>query len=79
MTPTEYKQLVDFLAQRFTEADRHFTEVDRRLAGLGQDITDLRRDMLGHFDEVYRRLDRLEQEDQAITQTLRRIEPVACR
>jgi len=30
--------------------------------------------MLGHFDEIYRRLDRLEQEYQAITQGLRRIE-----
>jgi chromosome segregation ATPase len=30
--------------------------------------------MLGHFDEVYRRLERLEQEYQAITQALRRIE-----
>jgi predicted nucleic acid-binding Zn-ribbon protein len=30
--------------------------------------------MLGHFDELYRRLERLEQEYQAITQGLRRIE-----
>jgi len=30
--------------------------------------------MLGHFDEIYRRLERLEQEYQAITQALRRIE-----
>jgi predicted nucleic acid-binding Zn-ribbon protein len=30
--------------------------------------------MLGHFDEIYRRLERLEQENQAITQSLRRIE-----
>ena len=30
--------------------------------------------MLGHFDEVYRRLERLEQEYQAIVQALRRIE-----
>jgi len=30
--------------------------------------------MLGHFDEIYRRLERLEQECHAITQALRRIE-----
>ncbi len=30
--------------------------------------------MLGHFDEVYRRLERLDQEYLAITQALRRIE-----
>ncbi len=34
----------------------------------------LRAEILGHFDEIYRRLERLEQEYQAITQTLRRIE-----
>jgi chromosome segregation ATPase len=30
--------------------------------------------MLGHLDEIYRRFERLEQEYQAITQALRRIE-----
>lgn len=30
--------------------------------------------MLGHFGEIYRRLERFEQEYQAITQGLRRIE-----
>ena len=44
--------------------DGHFT-------GL---LGELRREMLGHFDEIYRRLERLEQEYQAITQALRRIE-----
>jgi hypothetical protein len=29
---------------------------------------------LGHFDEVYRRLDRLDQEYVAVTQALRRLE-----
>jgi len=67
MTSTEYQQLVDFLGRQFTEIDRRFDEVGGQLA-------DLRRDMLGHFDEIYRRLDRLEQEYQAITQALRRIE-----
>jgi chromosome segregation ATPase len=31
-------------------------------------------EMFGHFDEIYRRLERLEQEYHAITQALRRIE-----
>jgi len=30
--------------------------------------------MLGHFDEIYRRLERLDEEYLAITQALRRIE-----
>jgi chromosome segregation ATPase len=60
MSPTEYQQLVEFLGHQFAEVDRRFTE--------------LRQEILGHFDEVYRRLDRLEQEYHAITQALRRIE-----
>ena len=52
---------------RFTEMDRRFDEVDLRL-------TELRQDMLGHFDAIYHRFERLEQEYYAITQALRRIE-----
>ena len=81
MTPTEYQQLVEFLGQRFTEVDQRFipidqrfTQIDRGLGVLRDDLADLRREMLGHFDEIYRRLERLEQEYQAITQALRRIE-----
>jgi chromosome segregation ATPase len=47
--------------------DRHFDTIDRR-------FDELRADLLGHFDEIYRRLERLEQEYHAITQALRRIE-----
>ena len=67
MTSTEYQQLVEFLGRQFTEVDHRFDEVDLR-------FTELRQDMLGHFDEIYRRLERLEQEYHAITQALRRIE-----
>ena len=88
MTPSEYQQLVEFLGprftqidqrftqidQRFTQIDQRFTQIDRVLGGLSDDLADLRREMLGHFDEIYRRLERLEQEYQAITQALRRIE-----
>jgi chromosome segregation ATPase len=88
MSPTEYQQLVEFLGQRFTEIDRRvgqvdgrFTEVDRRVTETGgrfdrldARLTEMRREILEHFDEIYRRLERLEQEYQAITQALRRIE-----
>jgi len=81
MTTSEYQQLVEFLGRQFTEIDRRFVEMDRRFVevgdrftGLEQELGDLRRDMLGHFDELYRRLERLEQEYYAISQALRRIE-----
>jgi chromosome segregation ATPase len=67
MTGSEYQQLVEFLG-------RHFTEIDHRFAQIDQRIDDLRREMLGHFDEIYRRLERFEQEYQAVLQALRRIE-----
>ena len=67
MSPSEYEQLVEFLGRQFTAIDQRFDQVD------GQ-IVELRREMLGHFDEIYRRLERLEQEYHAITQGLRRIE-----
>ena len=47
MTSTQYQELVEFLGHRFGEIDRQFTE--------------LRQEMLGHLDETYRRLERLEQ------------------
>ncbi|MBI3030870.1 MAG: hypothetical protein HYY64_15300 [Candidatus Rokubacteria bacterium] len=55
------------VAGRFDQIDGRFDQVDSQIA-------ELRREMLGHFDEIYRRLDRLEQEYHAITQALRRIE-----
>ena len=67
MTPTEHQQLVEFLGMQFTEIARRFEQMDLR-------IVELRHEMLGHFDEIYRRFERLEQEYQAITQGLRRIE-----
>ena len=81
MTSAEYQQLVEFLGRQFTEVDRRFGEVNRRFdevnrrfdeADLGS--TELRQEMLGHFDAIYHRFERLEQEYHAITQTLRRIE-----
>jgi len=67
MTSVEYQQLVEFLG-------RQFTEVDRRFGGVDLWLTELRQEMLGHFDAIYHRFERLEQEYYAITQALRRIE-----
>jgi len=67
MTSAEHQQLVEFLGRQFTEIDRRFDDVDRR-------FIELRHDVLGHFDEIYPRFERLEQEYQAIAQALRRIE-----
>jgi chromosome segregation ATPase len=64
---SEYAQLIEFLGRQFTAIDGRFGAMERQIAGLRQEV-------LGHFDEVYRRLERLEQEYQAITQALRRIE-----
>ena len=69
MSPSEYQDLVAFLGERFETIDRRFETIDRR-------FDELRAEILGHFDELYRRLERLEQEYVAITQALRRIEAV---
>jgi predicted nucleic acid-binding Zn-ribbon protein len=88
MAASEYAQLVDFLGRQFTAIDHRFTAIDHRFTAIDHKFTaldrrfdafehqfaELRQDMLGHFDEVYRRLERLEQEYHAITQALRRIE-----
>jgi DNA repair exonuclease SbcCD ATPase subunit len=57
----------EIVGQRFESMDRRFETIDRR-------FDELRAELLGHFDEIYRRLERLEQEYHAITQALRRIE-----
>jgi uncharacterized membrane-anchored protein YhcB (DUF1043 family) len=67
MVPSEYQELVQFLGQQFTQVERRFDVVEQR-------IDALRAEVLGHFDELYRRLERLEQEYQAMIQGLRRIE-----
>jgi chromosome segregation ATPase len=81
MSAPEYQQLIAFLGERFETIDRRFETIDRRFETIDRRFdtidrrfNELRADIFGHFDEVYRRLERLEQEYQAITQTLRRIE-----
>jgi chromosome segregation ATPase len=81
MSAPEYQQLIAFLGERFETIDRRFDTIDRRFdafdrrfEAFDRRIDELRGEILGHFDELYRRLERLEHEYQAITQTLRRIE-----
>lgn len=71
MMSSEYQQLVEFLGQRFAEidlrfaqVDRRFGEVDRRFGEIDQRLTTLEerseqqfREILGHFDQLYRGLD----------------------
>jgi chromosome segregation ATPase len=88
MTTMEYQQLVEFLQGQFTQVDhrltqidqgfvqidRRFTTVDRRFDALEHRLEAGSRDVTAHFDAMYRRLDRLEQEYVAIGQALRRVE-----
>jgi hypothetical protein len=66
MSPSEYEQLVEFLGRHFTEIDQRFDlvahrfdAIDHRFDQVEGQIADLRREILGHFDEIYRRLERL--------------------
>jgi len=84
----EIDQRFEKIDQRFEQVDQGFEQIDNQfnhVAGrfdqvnarfdqIDGQIAELRREMLGHFDEIYRRLERLEQEYQAIVQGLRRIE-----
>ena len=62
------------IGSRFTEIGSRFTETDRRIDRLAVRQEEQFREILAHFDELYRRLERLESEYFAIVQTLRRIE-----
>jgi uncharacterized membrane-anchored protein YhcB (DUF1043 family) len=74
VSPSEHEQLVQFLGARFEAIDRRFDAMDRRFDTLERQFGEFRQEVLGHFDEIYRRLERLEQEYHAVTQALRRIE-----
>ncbi len=65
MSSAEYGQLVELLGRQFADVDRRFDAMDRRFT---QMLTELRHEMLGHFDAIYQRFERLEQEYQAILQ-----------
>lgn len=75
------EQSLEMVAQRVGPLDRQslaidqrFAAMDRRFDSLEAELRDFRREVLVHLDEIYRRPDRLEQEYQAISQALRRIE-----
>jgi len=72
MTDDDYRQLVEFLGRHFAAIDQQFAVVNRRL-----DAHDERfREILGHLEAIYGRLERLEQEYYAIVEGLRRIEMI---
>ena len=56
------------------ELDRRFILADGRLAAFQAEVGERFREVFGHFEEICRRLERLEQEYYAISQQLRRIE-----
>jgi len=70
MTNDEYSQLIEFLGRKFEEIDRRFDRVEAKLAEHDERFGEI----LGHFDHLYKRLERLEQEYQAILEGLRRLE-----
>jgi chromosome segregation ATPase len=67
-------QRFDSIDRRFAIVGERFESMDRRFETIDRRFDELRAELLGHFDEIYRRLERLEQEYHAITQALRRIE-----
>ena len=62
------------MGPELAEFVRQCEAINLQLSILDNHIVELRRDMLDRFDGVYRRLDRLDQECQASTQAVRRIE-----
>ena len=81
MTASEYQQLIEFLGEQFTALDQRFVAIDqrfdrleRRFDGLQEHMDERFREVFGHFDAIYGRLERLEQEYVMVTQALRRIE-----
>jgi uncharacterized membrane-anchored protein YhcB (DUF1043 family) len=69
MAPMEIQELATLMA-------RGFDAIDRRFDLLQTSFDEFRREVLGHFDAVYRRLERLEQEYIAITASMRRIDRI---
>ena len=74
MTTSEYQQLTEFLGQQFAVIDRRFDRLERRVDALQEHMDERFREVFGHFDTIYGRLERLEQEYVMVTQALRRIE-----
>ena len=65
--------------QRFAVVDRRFDAMDRRFDAIERRLDDHDerfREILGHLEAIYGRLERLEQEYHAIVEGLRRIEAI---
>jgi hypothetical protein len=62
MTSAEHERLVGLLERQAIERESRFAVIDRRFDDVDLHLGELRHAMLGHFDEVCRRLERLEQE-----------------
>ena len=76
---TEIEGQFSGVNQRFEAIDRRFEAIDRRFDGIERrlDAHDERfREILGHLEAIYGRLERLEQEYYAIVEGLRRIEAI---
>lgn len=52
----EYQELIGFLGRQFTAIDNRFDALERRLDAHDEKF----REVLGHFDQLHRRLERLE-------------------
>ena len=62
MPNDDYTRLIEFLGRKFEDIDRRFDRLDAKLAEHDERF----REVFGHFDHLYRRLEPLEQEYQAI-------------
>jgi chromosome segregation ATPase len=77
MASDEYAELISFLGRKFDAIGDRFAAMDRRFDGIEEKLTehDVRfQEVLGHLENIYGRLERLEQEYQAILEGVRRIE-----
>jgi chromosome segregation ATPase len=88
MTGDEYRDLVEFLGRQFAAIDQRFAAIDQRFAAIDERFVALEqrfdrlerrveegfREILGHLDAIYKRLERLEQEYVVMVEQLRRIE-----
>ena len=84
MSSDEYAELIAFLGRKFDAIDERFATIDQRFDTIDQRFDaiegkltehDVRfQEVLGHLEHVYGRLERLEQEYQAILEGVRRIE-----
>ena len=85
VSPSEYQELIEFLGRQFTAIDQRFGATDHRLVAIDRRFVAIderfdrletadasfRLEILGHFDELYRRLERVEQEYQAAPRVIR--------